>query len=83
VGFSEYMNLNENHSFNNQIWVPYTMSIVHIRPRINGNFIRGSLISKGILTSVPLPIKGAKSLPWAENLIKLFTVKGRKFKFSA
>ena len=32
---------------------------------------------------VPLPIKGAKLLPWAENLNKLFTVLCGKFKFSA
>ena len=28
-------------------------------------------------------IKSAKSLPWAKNLNKSFTVLGRKFKFSA
>ena len=37
---------------------------------------KGGLISKSILTWVPLPRK-------AENLNKLFTIKGRKFKFSA
>ena len=30
-----------------------------------------------------MPIKDAKSLPWAENFNQLFTVKGGKFKFSA
>ena len=43
---------------------------------------KGELISEGILTLVPLPTKGAKSNPWAENLNKLFTEKVRKFKFS-
>ena len=46
-------------------------------------YTKGGLISEGILTLVSLPIKGAKSLPWAENLNKLFTEKGRKFEFSA
>ena len=36
---------------------------------------KGGLISEGILPLVPLPKKGAKSLPWAENLNKLFTEK--------
>ena len=43
----------------------------------------GSLISEDILILVPLPIKGAKLLPWAENLNKLFAVMCGKFKFSA
>ena len=30
---------------------------------------KGGLISEGILTLVPLPKKGAKSCPWAENLV--------------
>ena len=47
------------------------------------NSKKGGLISEGILTLVPLPTKGAKSLSCAENLNKLFTVKGGKFKFSA
>ena len=46
-------------------------------------YIKVGLISESSLTLVPLPIKGAKSLPWAENLSKLFTVMGGKFKFSA
>ena len=33
--------------------------------------IKGGLISEGILALVPLPTKGAKSLPWAENLNNL------------
>ena len=45
-------------------------------------YTKGGLISEGSLTLVPLPIKGAKSLPWSENLNKLFTVMGGKFKFS-
>ena len=40
---------------------------------------KGGLISAGIVTLVPLPKKGAK----AENLNKLITVKGGKFKLSA
>ena len=44
---------------------------------------KGGLISEGILTLVPLPTKCAKSHPWAENLNKLYTEKGRKFQFSA
>ena len=36
------------------------------------DLIKGGLISEGILTLVPLPEKGAKSLPEAENLKKLF-----------
>ncbi len=32
------------------------------------NCVKGCLISEGILTLVPLPTKGAKSLSWAENL---------------
>ena len=32
---------------------------------------------------VTLPKEGAKSCPWAENLNKLLTVKGVKFKLSA
>ena len=47
---------------------------------------KGGLISEGILTLLPLlplPTKGAKSLPSAENLNKLFTEKGGKFQFSA
>ena len=35
------------------------------------------------MTLVPLPTKCAKSHPWAENLNKLYTEKGRKFQFSA
>ena len=46
-------------------------------------YTKGGLISEGILTLVSLPIKGAKSLPWAENLNKLFTGMGEKFKFYA
>ena len=38
--------------------------------------------AKGILTLVPLPKKGAKSRPWEENLNKLLTEKGGKFKLS-
>ena len=37
---------------------------------------KGSLISEGILTLVPMPKRSA-------NLNKLFTVKGGKFKLSA
>ena len=44
---------------------------------------KGGSISEGILTLAPLPIKGVKLLPWAENLNTLFTVSSRKFKFSA
>ena len=40
------------------------------------------LFSEHILSLVPLPTKGAKSLPRAENLNKLFGVKGGKFKLS-
>ena len=36
---------------------------------------KGGLISEGILPLVPLPKKGAKLFPWAENLNKLFTEK--------
>ena len=36
------------------------------------DLIKGGLISEGILTLVPLPEKGAKSLPEAKNLKKLF-----------
>ena len=36
------------------------------------DLIKGGLISEGILTLVPLSEKGAKSLPEAENLKKLF-----------
>ena len=43
---------------------------------------KDGLFSESILTCVPLPSKGAKLLLWAENLNKLFTVKGGKFKFS-
>ena len=43
---------------------------------------KGGLISEGILTLVSLPKRGAKSGPWAENLNKLFTPKGGKFKLS-
>ena len=46
-------------------------------------YAKGGLILEGILTLVSLPIKGAKSLPWAENFNKLFTGMGEKFKFSA
>ena len=35
------------------------------------------------LASVPLPTKGAKLLPLVEKVNSFFTVKGRKFKFSA
>ena len=42
---------------------------------------KGGLISQGISFLVPLPIIGAKSLPWAENLNKLFTVMGQEIKF--
>ena len=35
------------------------------------------------MTLVPLPTKGAELLPSTENLNKLFTVKGGKFKLSA
>ena len=44
---------------------------------------KDGLISKSILTSVPLPKRGAKSGPWEESLNKLFTAKGRKFQLSA
>ena len=44
---------------------------------------KGGLISEGTLTLVPLSTKNSKSLSWAENLNKLFTVIGGKFKFSA
>ena len=44
---------------------------------------KGDLISEDILTLVLLPKKGAKLLPWAENLNKLFTVKSGKLKLSA
>ena len=44
---------------------------------------KGSLISEGIMTLVPLPTKSVKSRPWAESLNKLFTEKCGKFKFSA
>ena len=47
------------------------------------NSTKGGLTSEGILTLVPLPKRGAKSCHWAENLNKLFTVKGGKFKLSA
>ena len=43
---------------------------------------KDGLISKSILTSVPLPKRGAKSGPWEESLNKLFTAKGGKFKIS-
>ena len=40
---------------------------------------KGSLISEGTYFDFgPISKKGAKSLPWAENLNKLFTVKGRE-----
>ena len=46
-------------------------------------FSKGSLISEGILTLVPLPTKGAKSLPRADCLnLPPFTV-NNLFKFSA
>ena len=58
-----------------------------VQQNVKRNFstesFKGSLISDGILTLVPLPIKGAKLLPWAENLNKLFTVLCGKFIFSA
>ena len=46
---------------------------------------KGGLISEGIVTLVPLPVKSAKSLPLANSLNKLITVItiGRKYKFSA
>ena len=44
---------------------------------------QGGLIWEGVLTLVPLPTKGAKSCPWAENLNKLFAEKCEKFEFSA
>ena len=43
--------------------------------------IKDDLISEGILTLTPLPIKGAKSLPRVENFKKLFSALGEKFKF--
>ena len=44
---------------------------------------KGGLTSECILTLVSLPTKVAKSLPWVENLNKLSTAKGGKFKLSA
>ena len=44
---------------------------------------KGGLISESILILVLLPTKVAKSLPWAENLNNLFTVKGGKSKIPA
>ena len=44
---------------------------------------KSGLISEGILTLVPLPTKSAKLFHWAEDLNKLLTVMGEKFKFSA
>ena len=45
------------------------------------------LIKSGIISElnplIPLPIKGAKSLPLAENLNMLFTEKGVNFNLSA
>ena len=45
-------------------------------------FTKGDFISEGILTLVPLPIKGAKLLPWTELFKKLFTVMDGNFKCS-
>ena len=44
---------------------------------------KGGLISEGILTFVPLPTKGAKSLSIAENLNFLPIKVNNLFKFSA
>ena len=55
---------------------PFFENIVHITGSKVG------LFSEDILTLNPLSKKGAKSLPWAENLNKLFTEKGGKFKLS-
>jgi hypothetical protein len=44
---------------------------------------KGDLISEGILNLVPLPTKGAKSLPWAENLNFPPITVNNLFKFSA
>ena len=44
---------------------------------------KGGLILEGILTLGHIAKKGAKSLPWAELLNKLFIEKSRKFKFFA
>ena len=46
-------------------------------------FSKGGFLSEDIMMLVTLPNYGAKSQPWAENLNKLFTVMGCKFKFSA
>ena len=59
---------------------PKCHKIVNFHPAVH---IKGCLISEGILSLVPLPTKGAKSLSWSENLNKLLTVMGGKFKFSA
>ena len=39
---------------------------------------KGGLISESILTLVPFSKKGAKFIPWAENLNKLFSVEGQE-----
>ena len=42
---------------------------------------KGGLISEGILTLVPLPTKWSKLLSSAENLNKLFIIKGKNSNF--
>ena len=43
------------------------------------DLIKSGIISELNLPLIPLPIKGAKSLPLAENLNMLFTEKGVNF----
>ena len=48
---------------------------VKLRGENHSSFwVKSGLISERILSLVPLPTKSAKSLPWAENSNKLFTV---------
>ena len=47
------------------------------------DLIKSGIISELNLPLIPLPIKGAKSLPLAENLNMLFTEKGVNFNLSA
>ena len=72
-GFKTFLNSNSNTCISKWIHFSTIYKII----------TKGGLISEGILTLVPLPKRSANSLPWAENLNKLFTVKGRKFKLSA
>ena len=58
-------------------WNTYVISSAEFQ---NIDLPKGSLISESILALVPLPKKGAKYRPWAENL---FTVNDEKFKLSA